>query len=228
MSVAKQELLSVAEACHGFASKLPPRISYSIKDAVSVVGSVPTAYRRLKAMRQLGLATLYRGQFQINRAARQPLHILEKLIPSLISLKNEKRFGRKYHISDVTFLKKHLPKGAFITLDYRAWELTAYQYPKDLYVYVDDIEKTSTFLKTNGFSEGTKGHVALLQKQADSRDSIEQVYLDCIAKGGRSILDAIAIELKYGNQLGVRGRFNMEDILKVQDDMQTLSLEKAT
>lgn len=224
-----QQLLALVEAGHEFASKLPPRISYSVKeDAASVAGSIQTAYRRLNALEQLGLATVYRGQFQINRAARQPLHFLEKLIPSLLSLKNARRFGRKYHISDINFLKNNLPKGAFITLDYRAWELTGYQYPKDLYIYVDDIEKTSGFLKINGFSEGTKGRAILLQKQPDSKDSIEQVYLDCIAKGGRSVLDAIAIELKYGDQLGVRGRFNMEDILKVQDDMQTLSLEKTT
>ena len=218
-----QNLLSIAEPGLRFASKLSPRISYNIKeDAVPIAGSVPTAYRRLNALEHLGLARVHHGQFQVNRAARKPIHILEKLIPSLVALKNAKRFGKKYHSSDINFLKNNLPEGSFITLDYRAWDLTKYQYPLDLYVYVNEIEKTLTFLKTQGFSEGTKGHIVLLQKQPDTRNNIEQIYFDCIAKGGRSILDAIAIELKYGDQLSVTDKFNTEAILKVQDDMQTI------
>jgi len=224
-----QDLLSIAEPGLRFASKLVPSISYSIRDdAVPIAGSIPTAYRRLNVLEQLGLARVHRGQFQINRAARQPTHVLEKLIPSLLALKSAKRFGRKYHTSDVNFIKNNLPEGSFITLDYRAWDLTNYQYPMDLYVYVDDIEKTSLFFKTKEFSKGTRGHIVLLQKQPDSRNNIEQVYLDCIAKGGRSILDAIAIELKHDDQLSVKGRFNIEDVLKVQDDMQTLNIEKTS
>jgi hypothetical protein len=95
----------------------------------------------------------------------------------------------------------------------------------DLYVYVDDIKKTSNFLKSKGFSQGTQGRVVLLQKQHSFRKNTEQVYLDCIAKGGRSILDAIAIELKHGDKLRIKGRFNIEDVLKIQDDMQTLKVE---
>jgi hypothetical protein len=151
------------------------------------------------------------------------MYILEKLVPSLIALKNAKRFGRKYHISDINFVKNNLPDGSFITLDYRAWDVTKFQTPLDLYVYVTDIEKTAKFLKDNDFNEGTKGHVVLLQKQPNIKNDIEQVYLDCIAKGGRSILDAIAIELKYGEQFDIKGRFDIQDILKVQDDMQTTS-----
>lgn len=218
-----QELLTAAELGIRFASKLAPRISYNIKeDAAPVAGSIPTAYRRLNVLEQLGLATVYRGQFQINRAARQPMYVLERLVPSLLALKNAKRFGKKYHISDINFFKNNLPEKSFITLDFRAWDLTEYQTPKDLYVYVDDIGKATKFLKQNGFSEGSKGRVVLLQKQTSSRDSIEQVYLDCIAKGGRSVLDAIAIELKHGDHLSIRSRFNIEDVLKVQDDMQRI------
>jgi hypothetical protein len=210
------------EEGHGFASKLPPKISYSVKDAVPITGSISTVYRRLNALEIVGLATVHRGQFQINRAARQPMHILEQLIPSLLALKNARRFGRKYHVSDINFLKNNLPKNSFVTLDFRAREFTKYQTPRDFYVYVDDIEETSEFLKSNGFSEGTRGHIVLLQKQPSSKNTIEQVYLDCIAKGGRSILDAIAIGIKYGDQLNVKGRFDIDDILKVQSDMQAL------
>ena len=209
-----------------FASMLAPKISYKIKeDAASIAGSVPTAYRRLRVLESMGLATVHRGQFQVNSAARQPMDVLENLLPSLYALKTAKRFGRKYHVSDVNFLKNSLPENAFITLDYKAWELTGYQTPMDLYVYVDDIEKTGNFLKSSRFSQGTKGHVVLLQKQPSFRNSIEQVYLDCIAKGGRSILDAIAIELKYGDHLRIKGKFDIENVLKVQDDMQTLKIE---
>jgi hypothetical protein len=218
------EMMHAAESGIRFASKLTPKISYSVKDdAVPIAGSISTAYRRLSLLENLGLATIHRSQFQINRAARQPMYILEKLVPSLIALKNAKRFGRKYHISDINFVKNNLPDGSFITLDYRAWDVTKFQTPLDLYVYVTDIEKTAKFLKDNDFNEGTKGHVVLLQKQPNIKNDIEQVYLDCIAKGGRSILDAIAIELKYGEQFDIKGRFDIQDILKVQDDMQTTS-----
>lgn len=221
MMLSKQ-MLSGLDESHGFASKLQPRISYRIKDVTSIAGSAPTVYRRLNVLESLGLATVHRGQFQIHRAVRQPMHVLEYLIPSLTALKNARRFGRQYHISDINFLKNNIPKNSFVTLDFRAWELTKYQTPQDLYVYVDDIEETSAFLKSNGFSEGTRGHVVLLQKQYSSKNTLEQVYLDCIAKGGRSVLDAIAIGLRYGDQLNIKGEFNIDDILKVQSDMQTL------
>lgn len=217
-----QHLLSNAERGIEFASKLEPRVTYDVKDIASITGSIPTIYRRLRSLEALGLATVHRSKFQLNRAVTQPMFVLEKLIPSLIAIKNSKRFGKKYHISDINFLKNNLPKNSFITLDFRAWDLTSYQTPQDLYVYVSDLDKSSKFLKENEFSEGTKGHVILLQKQPQTRDTIEQIYLDCIAKGGRSTLDAIAIGIKYGDQLQTKARFQIEDILKVHDDMKIL------
>jgi hypothetical protein len=38
-------------------------------------------------------------------------------------------------------------------------------------------------------------------------------------------LDAIAIELKHGDMLNIKGKFAIDDVLKVQDDMQTLKVE---
>lgn len=217
-----QQLLSQAEPGIRFAAMLPTRISYSVKaDAVQVAGSIPTAYRRLHMLESIGLATVRMGRFKINRAVLQPTNVLEKLVPSLLALKTARRFGQKYHVSDINFVKNNLPKNSFITLDYKAWDLTGYQLPQDLYVYVDDIDNASNFLKSNGFSHGSSGHIVLLQKQQDCKDTIEQVYLDCIAKGGRNILDAIAIEIKHGDDLNIKGRFSVDDVLKVQDDMQT-------
>jgi len=43
--------------------------------------------------------------------------------------------------------------------------------------------------------------------------------LDCIANGGRSILDAVAIELLYGSEINIKGRFSVDTIRKVQEDM---------
>jgi len=215
-----QQTLHEAERAIEFASRLEPRISYTIKDITEVTGSIPTAYRRLKALEALGLATIYRSRFELNRAVTQPMYVLEKLVPSLIALKNSRRFGKKYHISDINFLKNNLPKNAFVTLDFRTWDLTGYQTPSDLYVYVDNMETAYRLLKKNGFSEGTKGHIILLQKQPQTKNTIEQIYFDCIAKGGRSTLDAIALEIKYGDQLKTKAKFQIDDILKVQDDMK--------
>lgn len=38
-------------------------------------------------------------------------------------------------------------------------------------------------------------------------------------KGGRSVLDAIAIGLLCGDQISVRGRFTTRDIIKVLEDL---------
>ena len=223
MQILSSQMLSGLSQGHSFASKLPPKISYSIKDdAVPVAGSIPTAYRRLNDLEIYGLVNVFRGKFQINRAARQPMHILEQLAPSLLSLKNARKFGRKYNTADITFFKNNLPENSFVTLDYRSWDLTKYQTPQDLCVYVNNVQSMAEFLKSNNFSEGTRGHVVLLEKQPSTEDTIQQVYLDCIAKGGRSILDAIAIEIKYNDNLQTRGRFNIDDILKVQNDLQSV------
>lgn len=116
-----KQLLSRAEPGIRFAVMLAPKISYSVRaDAAQVAGSIPTAYRRLHLLKSIGLATVRRGQFNINRAVLQPPHVLEKLIPSLLALKTTRRFGRKYHVSDINFLKNSLPKNSFITLDYKA------------------------------------------------------------------------------------------------------------
>lgn len=204
-----------------FAQAFEPRIVYTVKkDAVPIAGSERTAYRRLSILESLGLATFRNGRFQItSRVSRQPPNVLKKILPSLIALKNARRFGRFYNDSDIRFMMKNAPEHSFVTLDFKAWDLTKFQTPSDLFIYVNDVEQFSMFLKNKGFSEGKKGHIVLLSKAGDFANEIERVYLDCIAKGGRSTLDAVAIDLLHGDKLSVRGQFPIETITKVQEDM---------
>jgi len=203
-----------------FAQKLSVKPAYSIKeDAVPVAGSVMTAYRRLNSLKSLGIAKTGRGRFMINTTViSQPAYLVEKLLPSLISLKNGRRFGRYYSDSDVRFVMDNISH-RLVTLDYKAWELTKFQYPADLYLYVDNIGNTIELLKNNGFSEGKKGRIVILPMIGDFSNQIERVYLDCIANGGRSVQDAVAIELLHGDKLNLRGSFPVDLIRKVQEDL---------
>ena len=209
-----------------FAQEFSDRLVYSIKkDAVPRAGSSFTAYRRLHALESLNLVTLGRDQFAVkSEVVSQPLSILKKLIPSLIALKNAKRFGKYYTKSDINFAKKNVPGQVLTTLDYAAWDLTKYQMPSDFYVYVSDLDKASKFLKDNDFNEGNSGQVVLLSFVGDFKNKTERVYLDCIANGGRSLLDAIAIELQYEAQLKTKAYFPIEYVKKVQEESQLPSI----
>jgi hypothetical protein len=221
MMVNESNLLERAALGLLFAQELPPKPLYSIKQhGVKVAGSEKTAYRRLKSLTQLGLANYSRGQFEIKKeVVAQPFNVIKKLLPSLLALKQARRFGRSYNNADINFVLDYRPESAFVTLDFKAWDLTQFQFPNDLYVYVNDMKSGVSFLQENEFSEGNRGHVVLLPKQDTFENEIEQVYLDCIANGGRSILDAIALQLVYPDQITVRGRFPVETVKKVQEDI---------
>lgn len=208
-----------------FAQGFSTKPLYSIKNAESKTVSTRTMYRRLHDLRSVGLANFRRGFFEIKRGAiLQPAPVLKKLIPSLVALKNGRRFGRYYNELDINFAKKQLPEKFLTTLDYAAWELTKFQTPSDFFVYVNDVNKASEFLKNNNFSEGNNGHVVLLPKIGDFRNEVERIYLDCIANDGRSLLDAIAIELLYEDYLSIKGQFSIEYVKKVQEDMPRAKL----
>ncbi len=204
-----------------FAQGLEPRPVYSIKQhGIELAGSEKTAYRRIKSLIPLGLATFNRGQFSIKKeAVSQPLNVIEKILPSLLALKQARKFGRSYNNADINFALDHKPDSSMVTLDFQTWSLTKFQFPSDLYVYVDDVDSGAKFLKDNGFSEGDRGHVILLPKIGSFENDIERTYLDCIANGGRSILDAIALQLIYPEKITVKGRFPVEVVAKVQEDM---------
>ena len=213
----KQELLKGDAFL--FAQRLDSKPVYTIEDAISVAGSAKTAYRRLNALKSLGLASYKRGSFilKINVVA-QPANIIEKLLPSLIVLSKARKFGRNYNGSDIRFAMNNI-SDRFVTLDYKAYELTKFQTPLDLYIYVTDIDKVADSLKEKGFKEGKNGHVILLPKIGDFSNEIERVYLDCIANGERSTMDAIAIELLYEDRLSTRGLFPVQLVKKVQEDL---------
>lgn len=210
-----------------FAQGLDPRPVYSIKQhGIKLAGSEKTAYRRIKSLVQLGLATFRHGQFSIKKeAVSQPLDVIEKMLPSLLALKQARRFGRSYNNADINFVLDSKPD-LMVTLDFRVWSLTKFQFPNDLYVYTSDVEAGAKFLTDARFSEGVSGHVVLLPKIGSFENEIERIYLDCIANGGRSISDAVALQLLYPEQIAVKGRFPVEVMAKVQEDMPYERLQK--
>jgi hypothetical protein len=213
----KQELLKSDALL--FAQRLDRKPVYTIEDAISVAGSTKTAYRRLNILQSLGLAKYKRGSFILKSSVvSQPANVIEKILSSLFALSKARRFGRNYNDSDIRFAMKNIVD-RFVTLDYRAYELTKFQSPLDLYIYVEDVDKVADFLKVKGFKEGKNGHVILLPKVGDFSNEIERVYLDCIANGERSTMDAIAIELLYEDRLSTRGLFPVQLVKKVQEDL---------
>ncbi len=219
-------ILEKAKNAIVFAQELPPHPIYNLKDLENIVSvSARTIKRRLVRLEELGLADYNRGKFTVKREViSQPYMVLQTIIPSLTALKKARRFGRHYKSTDVNFMKKHLPKNSIITLDHRAHELTKFQTPLNLYVYVNDVEKISRFLKKHGFREGKRGNVVLLPKIGSFENPIERVFLDCVANGGRSFLDAAAIMLTHKDKIKTKVRFTVDTILKVQEELPNESI----
>lgn len=209
------------ESIFHFAQDFSAKSVYSIrKDVNSKIASKSTVYKKLHELESFGLAKFSRDSFEIKQGVvSQPFPVFKKLIPSLLSLKNSRRFGRYYNELDVNFAKKNLPGKFLTTLDYAGWELTKFQTPRNFFIYVNDVDEAANYLKSNRFSEGNNGQVILLPKIGDFSNEIERIYLDCMAKSGRSMLDAIAIDLLYGEHLKIKGQFPIEYVKKVQEDL---------
>lgn len=193
---------------------------YHASEFFGPAGSKATAYRAIRRLQDLGFAaqTQRRGYFTIRSSAFQPYQTWIHLLPSLRVLKEARYFGKAYDESDVNFARRSL--SGLVTLDYRAYELTKLQTPHTFFIYVEEPDKEAQLLRSSGFSEGTKGRVAILAKEkAGFENEIQRVYLDCLAFGGRSTLDAIAIELLYGDQLAIRGEFPADLVLKVREEL---------
>ncbi len=195
---------------------------YHIDDLRDVAGSRSAAYRILSELREAGFATqAKKGYFTLRSSLFQPYSLWPYLLSPLEALSHARHFGRSYNENDVR-VARSLLNGA-VTLDYRAYELTSLQEPHTLYVYVSELDEAVSILRAEGFSEGRRGRVALLPRLGDFENELQRLYLDCIAFGGRSTLDAIAIEILYSEELDgkIRGRFGAENILKVNDELGT-------
>ena len=192
---------------------------YHISELYKPAGSRATAYRIINELQELGFAEpVRRGYFTLRSSIFQSYRIWPHLVPSLDALRRARYFGRTYNEADVTFVRKML--SGVETLDYRAYELTRLQTPYTFFIYVENPDQVAEELRKRGFSEGRKGRVAILPK-SEIKNELQRVYLDCLASGGRSILDAIAIELLYGNQLEIKGEFPIELVEKVREQLRT-------
>ncbi len=214
-------MLEKAMSSIGFAQMLPPSPVYDLNDMKGATGlSESTIRKRMARLEELGLADYKRGKATIKReVVSQPYVVLQRIIHSLLSLKKARRFGRHYAPTDVNFAKKHLPSDSIITLDHGAYALTGFQTPLVLHAYVDSVEDVSGLLKRHGFREGKKGRVVLLPKIGSFENLIERVFLDCVANGGRSFMDAAAIMLTHGDEVETEVRFTGDVISKVREDL---------
>lgn len=195
---------------------------YRIEDLLRVTGSRATAYRALGELRQVGFAEQAKeGFFTIRSSIFQPFYLWPHLVPSLDALKQARYFGLSYNENDVKLARRVLE--GMVTLDYRAYELTGLQVPHMFFMYSWDVDQAASTLRKRGFWEGKRGRVAILPRIGSFQNELHRVYLDCIAYGGRSVLDAIAIQLVRGAELDlkIRGLFRAEDVLKVRDELSS-------
>jgi len=198
---------------------------HSTRELAATVGSIPTAQRYAKLLDNLGFITILgRGHFEVRSSLFQPYSLWPYLIPSLQSLKRARYFGRSYNESDVHFARKKFSE-AVVTLDYRAYELTGLQTPEKLFLYVGDQDSAANALKSNDFSEGPRGKIAILPRVGEFFDNgIQRVYLDSLAAGGRNLLDAVAIEFCYPDKLQVKGLFQVDLVEKVREDLSNAAM----
>ena len=199
---------------------------HGTRELAATVGSISTAQRYVRKLEDLGFASILgRGHFTVRSSLFQPYSLWPHLLPSLQALKNARYFGRSYNESDVHFVRRKF-KSEMVTLDYRAYELTRLQTPAKLFLYVSDQEAVADELKREGFSEGRKGRVVILPKIGHFENEVQRVYLDCLAAGGRSVLDAVAIEILHSDRLKVRGLFPVDLVEKVREDLNTATRGK--
>jgi len=202
------------------AQTIGQRPVYHMNDLSKITGSRATAYRIFSTLREAGFAEHVReGYFTLRSSLFQPFNLWQNLLPSLQALKQARFFGLSYNENDVR-LARQILKG-IVTLDYRAYEITKLQSPHLFSIYVDNPDQAANKLKECKFSEGKKGRVVIMPQTGEFGSEIQRVYLDCIAYGGRSLLDAIAIEILHNEDLdpNIRGTFKAEDVLKVREQL---------
>lgn len=188
-----------------FARNLPHKTIYRITDVVKLTKlPIETINKKLDILSSYQLLYRKPNAFMLYRNVIMQSDVMfQKIMPSLISLKHAKYFNKKYDQTDIDFALEHMPCNSIITLDYKAAELTGYQHPWQLYVYVDDINTFESLLKHNGFNEGKKedSRVVLLPKIGSFENLLKRLFFDCVASGGRDFMDAVAIMVLYGHEI---------------------------
>ena len=189
-----------------FVRKLPLKTSYVGSDVRKTAKSQTNkANEKLDLLREYGLVLGNNDAFMVYRdVINQPFSVFRLLLPSLLAIRRARWFGRNYDETDIEFVRKNMPPGSMITLDYRAAEFTGYQTPRVLYVYLDSVDQFAGMLMSNGFLEGKRDPsmlVALLPKIGSFENETERVFFDCVASGGRDFMDAIAMATLHGHEI---------------------------
>ena len=194
---ARPDAIRGSEDAIAFARRLPRAVIHRIRDMPSAAGvSEATARRRVDELAGMGLADHWNGSFTVRHdVVRHPIEVLAAMRPSLLALGRARRFSRRKNNADVAFARKHLPPGSFVTLDYPLARLTGYQSAWWYYACVDDPVAFASLLEDDGFSEDRMGRVVVAPKIGAFDNEKERLLLDCLADGGRSYCDAIALLL---------------------------------
>lgn len=197
--------------------RVKPEMIINTQSLVKVAGSKPTLSRALRVLENHGFVRgRVKGWVAFIDALWQPMYIIESILPSL------KAFMRAEPVR-LSKTALRFREDFLSTLDWKAWELTGYQTPKTLYIYADSAEEvTSRLWSTNQRKTSdnmSEEPIFVLPKIGEFHNPVERTYLDCVARGGRSWLDAVAIELLYPNKLRVRASFPVELVAKVLEDL---------
>ena len=205
-------------------SSLPLKSAYTIDELALDLGrSKKTAYRHLQALKRLGfVVSSHDGVFTLRDSAFLPISVISKILPSLLAISQGRKFRLRNGDPGTERARKLLMDlGGFPTLDYAAYELTNYQTPAVFYFYPNSLEQAINLLRKNAYVESPRGSVILLPKIGDFSNNVQRVFYDCLAVGGRGILDAIAISRKFPNETkSTNYLYSLLSLaLKVEQDM---------
>ena len=200
-----------------FARLLPRSMIHRMRDMPSVAGvSEATARRRVDGLAGMGLARRRNGTFTLRHdVVRHPIEVIRAMRPSLLALGRARRFSRRKNNSDVAFARRRLPPGSFVTLDYPLARLTGYQSAWWYHACVEDPDAFGSLLEESGFREDRTGRVVVMPKIGSFDDENVRLLLDCLADGGRSYCDAIALLLTRIGALPGGAVFTVVDVNEV-------------
>ena len=197
-----------------FARLLPRRLVHIFRDMPSVAGvSEATARRRVDELVEMGLAERRNDSFMVRHdAVCHPIEALNTIRSSLFARMRARCFARRRNDSDITFVRRHLPPGSFITLDYPLARLTGYQTAWDYHVCVDDPDALASLLEENGFREDDLGRVVIMPKIGQFDNKKGRLFLDCLAEGGRGYYDGMALLMLHADSPPASAAFDANDM----------------